>query len=480
MSQTRAMGWVRSVTGRKGDPIMSVPRLVVCGLESGPSVALAAGALSVCFGDQRAVRAVTIGLDLPLWQLLSASAAKAPRVLDLALHDDDTAAELCASWAAGCELLLLVGVEPVLDRWQGVKGSRAVDIAAGLDAPLLLVVDARDRGPTAAAAVFGVRALAKRVEIAGVILVGGEDHGRGADLAASVRSDAGLPIVGWIPQRLSEQFARDYGVTFGAMGHMGSRPVEGGVQRLCVEAATYLQLDEIDAAAARRGFLPGRPRRLLTPAPAATGLTLAVAWGPPLEPIGLENVDLLKAMGLSLSPFNATVDRELPPDTSGLLLAGQLDQDQLSGFAANGELQACLAAAIGDGLPTLALGGGALLLLRRLADARGRSHELAGVLPAEAELLDVYERPRYVNARAARENPYDEGENVLYELFDLEYLVLELESYAYHVGDPGEARQAEGFALGRCLATTLFLSLPRCPGLAARFVDAMRLAGPCA
>ena len=118
---------------------MSVPRLVVCGLESGPSVALAAGALSVCFGDQRAVRAVTIGLDLPLWQLLSASAAKAPRVLDLALHDDDTAAELCASWAAGCELLLLVGVEPVLDRWQGVKGSRAVDIAAGLDAPLLLV-----------------------------------------------------------------------------------------------------------------------------------------------------------------------------------------------------------------------------------------------------------------------------------------------------------------------------------------------------
>ena len=457
---------------------MSVPRLVVCGLESGPSVALAAGALSACLGDERVVRPVTIGLDLPLWQLLYASAVKAPRVLDLALHDDDTAAELCDSWAAGCELLLLVGVEPILDRWHGVKGSRAVDVAAALDAPLLLVVDARDRGPTAAAAVYGVRALAKRVEIAGVILVGGEDHGIGADLAASVRRDAGLPIVGWIPQRLSEQFARDYAVSSGTVRQIGSRPVEGGAQRLCVEAATYLQRDEIDAAASHRGFLPGRPRRLLTPVPAATGLTLAVAWGPPLEPIGLENVDLLRAMGLSLAPFNLTLDRELPPDISGLLLAGQVDQEQLPGFAANGELRTCLAAAVGDGLPTLALGGGALLLLRRLADGRGRSHELAGVLPAEAELLDVYERPRYVHARAARENPYDEGENFLYELFDLEYLVLELESYAYHMGDPGEARQAEGFTLDRCLATTLFPSLPRCPGLAARFVDAMRLAGP--
>jgi cobyrinic acid a,c-diamide synthase len=457
---------------------MSVPRLVVCGLESGPSIALAAGALTACFGDQRDVRPVTIGLDLPLWQLLCASAAKAPRVLDLAMHDDDTAAELYDSWAAGCELLLLVGVEPVLDRWQGVKGSRAVDVAAGLDAPLLLVVDARDRGPTVAAAVYGVRALAKRVEIAGVILVGGEDHGPGADLAASVRHDAGLPIVGWIPQRLSEQFARDYGFTFSAVRQIGLRPGEGSAQRLCVEAATYLQRDEIDAAASRRGFLPGRPRRLLTPAPAATGLTLAVAWGPPLEPIGLENVDLLQAMGLTLSPFDLTRDRDLPPHASGLLLAGQLDQDQLPGFAANSELHTRLADAVDDGLPTLALGGGALLLLRRLADGRGRSHELAGVLPAEAELLDVYERPRYVRARAARENPYDEGENLLYELFDLEYLVLELDSYAYNVGDPGETGQAEGFALGRCLATTLLPSLPRCPGLAERFVDAMRSAGP--
>jgi len=124
------------------------------------------------------------------------------------------------------------------------------------------------------------------------------------------------------------------------------------------------------------------------------------------------------------------------------------------------------------------MGGGALLLLRRLADSRGRSHELAGVLPAEAELVEWYERPRYVRAQAGRGNPFDEGENLLYELFDLEFLLLEQESFAYHVGDADEPGQAEGFAFSRCLATSLYASLPRCRALATNFAATMRLVGP--
>jgi len=456
---------------------MSVPRLVVCGLEPGPAVALAAGALQACLAGQRAVRAITIGADLPLWRLLYAGEGRAPRVLDPALHDD-AVLELYDYWSEGSDLVLLVAVQPALDRWQGVKGSRAVDIAAGLDAPLVMVLDARERGPTAAAAACGVRALAGRLEIAGVIVVGGDERGAAAELGQVLRRDAGLPILGWIPPQLSEQFVRGYSSATGTLRQIGPRPVKGGERRLCAEAGTYLERDDLLAAATRRGFLPGRARQLLTPLPAAHGLRLAVAWGPPLEPFALENVDMLQAMGLELAPLNIARDRELPPDVSGLLLAGQLDEEQLPAFAGNAALQAALAAVIDDGLPTLAMGGGALLLLRRLSDSRGRSHELAGVLPAEAELLEWYERPRYVRARAARGNPFDEGENLLYELFDLEFLLLEQESFAYHVGDAGEPGQAEGFALARCLATTLYPSLPRCPALAASFVAAMRLAAP--
>ena len=455
---------------------MSVPRLVVCGLEPGPAVALASGALLAAFADERAVRPVLLGADLPLWRLLNQAASRAPRILDPRLIGDAAAGELYEAWCADADLTVVVAVEPALDRWEDVKGSRAVDVALALDAPLVLVVDARERGATAAAAACGVRPLASGVEYAGVIVVGGDERGAAAEVRGFLEETAGLPVLGWVPPQLSEQFARYYDGGGGEMRLIGAQPVRGGEAALCREAAAFLDSEGLAAAAARRGFLPARPRRLLLPLSAADGLTLAVAWGPPLEPFALEAVDLFKALGLSLEPLHVGRDVELPEDAAGLLMAGLLDEEQLPAFAGNHALKAALDRAVAGGLPVLALGGGALLLLRRLADSRGRTHELAGVVPAEAEVLEWYERPQHVRVRAARENPYAAGEATLCELFDLEFLTLQQDGFAWRVGDPGEEGQVEGFVRARCLATTLVPSLPAMPALAAEFVAAMRAA----
>jgi cobyrinic acid a,c-diamide synthase len=456
---------------------MSAPRLVLCGLEPGPAVALATGALLAAFADERAVRPVLLGVDLPLWRLCHRSLARTPRILDPRLLDDAAAGELYDAWADETDLTAVVAVEPVLDRWEGVKGSRALDVSLALDAPLVLVVDARDRGATVGAWVCGLKQLARGVELAGVIVVGGDEQAAG--LRALIEDAAKLPVLGWVPPQLSEQFARQYGSgATGPLRQIGPQPVRGGEATLCREAATYLDRAGIEAAAARRGFLPARPRRLLAPLPAAVGLRLAVGWGPPLEPFALEAIDMFKAFGLELEPVHLAKDDALPDGAAGLLLVGLLDEEALPAFAANEALKTAVSGAIAAGLPTLALGGGALLLLRRLADSRGRSHELAGVLPAEAELLEWYERPRYVHASAARENPYAEGEATLYELFDLEFLTLQQESFAWRLDGAGGDGQVEGFVHARCLATTLVPALPAAPALAAGFVAAMRLAAP--
>jgi cobyrinic acid a,c-diamide synthase len=455
---------------------MSVPRLIVAGTESGAALDLAAGALLAGLGEQRAVRALMLGLDVPLWRLLYQGSAKAPRVIDPALYGEPVAAELNDHWCQGVESVLYVAVRPALDRWEGIEGTRPIDYAQRFDAPVVLAVDGRDRGATAAAAVLGVTSLARRVEIGGVIVVGADESPAGAELLTTLERDVGVHVVGRIPPQLSEQFGRRRGSVAGVR-QLGPKPVEGAEWRLCREAASYLQLEELEAIASRRGYLPSVPRRLLAPDANAAELALAVAWGDPLQPLGLENIDVLQAMGMELRPLNVARDRMLPDGVSGLLIAGQLDEDKVAGFAANRELAAVLTAAIENGLPTLALGGGALLLLRRLSDSRGRSHELVGAIPAEAELIEWYDRPRYVRATATRENPFDEGENVLVELFDLEFLLLEQESFAYRVRTPDGEPQAEGFAVRRCLATTLYPSLPLSPGVAVRFAAAMRTAG---
>lgn len=452
---------------------MSVPRLMLSGLEPGPAVALAAGALASTFAP-RAVRPVLLGLDVPLWRLLYAVAEKAPRVLDPVLHAE-CAPELYDRWSGGADMICFVAAAPALDTWGGLAGSRPVEVAARFDAPVVLVVDARERGATAAAAAFGVKTLAGAAEPAGVIVVGGDDPS--GELGELLRRRAGLPVLGWVPPQLSEQFARQYAGT-GTVRQLGARPAAGSEARLCAEAATFLDAEQLEAVAARRGYLPRPERRVFTPLAAGSGLRLAVAWGPPLQPFALENIDVLQAAGVEFAPLNLARDRALPEGVHGLLLAGHLEETALADLCARRELLDDLGAAVGAGLPTLAVGGGALLLLRRLADSRGRSHELAGVLPAEAELLEWYERPRYVRARATRENPFDEGDTVLYELFDLEFLALEQEAFAYRIDDGDGPGQAEGFALRSCLATTLCPSLPRCPRLAARFVAALHAASP--
>lgn len=458
---------------------MSIPCVVIAGLETSPVLPLATGALLAAFGDRRPTRPVLVGYESSLWRLLYEGPGKAPRVLDPALHTQAVAAELFEHWTENVDLAVVVAARPLLDRWEGVDGSRAVDVAARLDAPLILVLDARERGATAAATVVGARTMVAGADVGGIIAVGLDVGPTSRDLDEALDRHAGVPVLGRIPPQLAEQFVRQLAVVSGTVKTIGPKPPPAAALRLCAEAARYLRHGEIDAVAARRGFLPAVSRKLFArdQGPAFGGLCLAVGWGPPLQPLALENIDLLQAAGVELRPLNIARDHALPAGVSGLLLAGQLDEGSLAAFTANHSLMAEIGRAIDDGLPTLAFGGGALLLLRRLSDSRGRSHDLVGAVPAEAELIEWYSRPRYVRVSATRKNPYDDGDNVLYELFDLEYLVLEQESFAYQVRTADEEPQAEGFAFHRCLATSLYPSMALAPGLADRFLEAMRLAG---
>lgn len=455
-----------------------VPRFVLAGFEAGPAVDLAAGALVAAFARRRVVRPVLLGLDLPLWRLLYGEGSKAPRVLDPALHNDTAEAELIDYWTDGVELLMAVAVRPVLDAWEDVGRSRPVDFALRIDAPLVLVLDARERGPTAAAAVVGVKGLTGGAEIAGIVVVGADEGPAGHELLETLRRHVDAPILGQIPPQLSEQFVREFSVASGTVRTIGVKPPLNAGARLCEEAATYVDVEKVEEAASRAGFVPAVQRRLfLQRQRPVKEVSVAVAWGPPLQPLALENIDMLQSAGLTLKPLNLARDHALPEAISGLYFAGQLDEAQIPAFSANQGLLRELAAAIDGGMPTMAFGGGALLLLRRLSDSRGRSHDLIGAVPAEAELLEWYDRPRYVRVSPTRENPYDESDNVLYELFDLEYLVLEQESFAYRVRTRSVGDQAEGFAVHRCLASSLYPSFPLCPALADRFVAALRFAG---
>src|SRR5205814_3952650 len=121
------------------------------------------------------------------------AAGKPGRNLDPVLVGEDLVGPLFAHGAAGAELAIIEGVMGLYDGRTGAGdfGSTA-HVAALLDAPVVLVVDAAAQGRSVAALVHGFRSFPPGVRLAGVILnrVGSPRH---AEILRDALEEGGTP-----------------------------------------------------------------------------------------------------------------------------------------------------------------------------------------------------------------------------------------------------------------------------------------------
>jgi cobyrinic acid a,c-diamide synthase len=155
------------------------------------------------------------------------------------------------------------------------------------------------------------------------------------------------------------------------------------------------------ALAGQRGFLAAHNR---LSDHGTDGPVVLVASGKGFTQWSRDSVEVLRSAGAQVRRLDLLKDAVLPEGVSGLILAGTLWPDTIQDIAMNTTLLEDIAAKVQGGLPTLALGGGMLLLLTRLQDTFGRTSELAGVIPAQGEILWDLEYPAYVEVKALRDN----------------------------------------------------------------------------
>ena len=165
--------------------------------------------------------------------------------------------------------------------------------------------------------------------------------------------------------------------------------------------ARQVDVGGLVALAGQRGFLAA-------PAPLSDrvgdGPVVLVAGGKGFTPWSRDSVEVLRAAGAQVRRLDLLGDARLPADAAGLVLAGSLWPEMIPDIAMNTTLLGDIAVRIKAGLPTLALGGGMLLLLSRLQDTLGRTSELAGVIPAQGEILWDLQDPAYVEVASLRDN----------------------------------------------------------------------------
>jgi cobyrinic acid a,c-diamide synthase len=330
-----------------------------------------------------------------------------------------------------------------------------------LDCPVLVIMDCRGWGTGIKVLTAGIKILTRSSNLVGVILSGVADREH-YQLLKGV---------------LAEEDIRVAGCLFAGQGlDWDSRPPGAWGLPLSadvVEAvARQVDVSGLSTLAGERGFL-ATPHRLSDRG--KEGPVVLVASGEGFTPWSRDSIEVLRSAGAQVRRLDLLEEASLPVDVAGLVLAGTLWPESIPDIAMNTPLMQDIAAKVRLGLPTVALGGGMLVLLERLQDTLGRTSELAGVIPAQAEILWDLEDPEYVQVDSLRENVLlAEGEKVMgWVSSEVEFNRADLTWTSplgfRHVG--GTKERHEAFGGDSLLCSPVMVHMAATRGAAGRFVD---------
>ena len=386
-------------------PVVSsaLPRLVVAGLggDSGKTlVSLALVQAARLSGlDVRPFKKGPDYID-PAW--LGWAADRPARNLDTWLMGVDRTRQAFGRGAMGADLAIVEGNRGLYDGVDAAGTHSTAELAKAIDAPVLLVVNARKVTRTVAACVLGCQALDPAVPIAGVVLnqVHGSRHE--AVMRDAITLTCGIPVVGVVPRMGDE--------TLLPGRHLGLvTPAEhGGLEDLGVRLAELVA--------------PGLDlRAILTLARAARPIEWRRATGDDrTDDAGLrigyvsdsaftfyypENLEALGATGAELVPISSLEAAALPPSLDALYVGGGFPETHAARLAANRTFLADLRRRTEAGLPVYAECGGLMLLARTLRRG-GEVHEMSGVLGCDVELCASPQGHGYAELAVDRPNAF--------------------------------------------------------------------------
>ncbi|UVS78867.1 cobyrinate a,c-diamide synthase [Actinokineospora sp. UTMC 2448] len=356
-----------------------VARLVIAAPASGSGkTTVATGLMAALRARGRRVAPFKVGPDYIDPGYHSLAAGRPGRNLDPNLVGEHRVAPLFRHGAAGADIAVIEGVMGLFDgRIETGFGSTA-HVAGLLDAPVLLVVDARGQSSSIAALLHGFRSFRPGVRLAGVVLnqVGSDRH---EEVLRAACAEVGLPVLGAV---------RRAGAVAVPSRHLGLVPAAehgadavGAVAAMADLVASSVDLDAVVEMAATAPALPGDAWDAAAEVARGPAAVIAVAGGPAFTFGYAEHVELLAAAGAEVAVVDPVRDEKLPPDTAGLVLPGGFPEQHADALSANAPLRAAVADAVRAGLPVHAECGGLLYLASTLD-----GNPMCGALPVDAEM----------------------------------------------------------------------------------------------
>jgi cobyrinic acid a,c-diamide synthase len=285
-------------------------------------------------------------------------------------------AGLVCGLEADAELVLCEGVMGLFDGTgpDGETGSTAA-LAHCTGWPVVLVVDARRQGASAAALIGGFARHDPALPLAGIVFnrVAGPRH-RAMLETALARHRPGLPCLGALPQQAELALSERH---LGLVPAGEATAAEAVIERAAAVVESALDIDGLIGLARPSSLGRTAPAVLLPP----LGQRIAVARDDAFLFVYPAVLEGWHREGVALSFFSPLADELPDPNTDAVYLPGGYPELHAGRLAAAGGFLAGLRAAAAAGKPVYGECGGYMVLGEVMGDADGRTHRMAGLLP---------------------------------------------------------------------------------------------------
>lgn len=372
-----------------------IPRVVIAATQSGSGkTTIVTGLLAALRARGLRVQSYKVGPDYidPGYHALASG--HPAHNLDTWLVPEEKARDIFCRTAEDADIAVIEGVMGLYDG--GTKGiSSTAAVAKLLDAPVLLVINAKAMGESAAALALGFRAYDPSVRLSGVILnrLGSDTH---RAMIEEAMAHLDMPVYGAV--------RRDEKLTLPER-HLGLLPAEENARDRETVAAigqavgTQVDLAGIEALAKTA---PDIPRGEERQRPTEVRARIAVAKDEAFSFYYPESLRVLEGFGAEILPFSPLHDAALP-EADGLLLGGGFPEMFAADLYANEGMRESIRRAAAVGMPVYAECGGYMYLMEKMIDFSGQSFPMLGIVPGTVEMNKRLQTVGYVEAVTLRD-----------------------------------------------------------------------------
>lgn len=444
----------------------TIPRLVIAATQSGSGkTTIATGLLSALREQGLVVQSFKVGPDYIDPGYHTMASGRPAHNLDSWLVPRGNLPELFAAESEGADIAVIEGVMGLYDGGrEGISSTAA--IAKLLQAPVVLVLDVKSMGASAAAIAKGFRDYDPEVNLAGVILnrLGSETH---EAMIRQAMKEIDMPILGALRRDDSLHMPeRHLGLLPAAENEREQQTIDSMgsavAKSLDIEAILHIACltDDIE--------VPEALNAANVPKKCRIGLAKDEAFSF-YYPASLK---VLEMMGAELVPFSPLHDDSLP-QVDGLLIGGGFPEMFAEKLQENKAMRAAIREAAAKGMPIYAECGGYMYLLDALKDFEGREFAMCGVLKGTAAMTKKLQMVGYVEAEILQDTILGAKGTTLHghEFHFSEDEVQETRPFNFRKMRNGEVYAAGGMK-GNVLGSYLHLHFAGCPEAARHFVEA--------